>query len=172
MVVPGSQIPLMTAQRQVLERRRQQSDCPQLWALLDAVKDPEIPVISIWELGVLQDVYLNPQSQAVVVTITPTYSGCPALAQMQQDILDKLGAHGFMQVDIKTQLAPAWSTDWLTSEAKRKLREYGIAAPDAITCPQCGSTESELISEFGSTACKALYRCRDCGEPFDYFKPH
>jgi ring-1,2-phenylacetyl-CoA epoxidase subunit PaaD len=172
MVATRSQIPLMTEQRHALERRRQASNCPDLWSVLDAVKDPEVPAITIWELGVLQDIVRNERTQQVVVVITPTYSGCPALMQMKQDILDALAANGTTDVTVETQLSPAWTTDWLTSGTRQKLREYGIAAPDAKACPQCGSTDVEMISEFGSTACKALCRCRACLETFDYFKPH
>jgi ring-1,2-phenylacetyl-CoA epoxidase subunit PaaD len=160
------------------------------WALLDAVPDPEIPVVSIRELGILRDV--AHAGGALVVTITPTYSGCPAIDNIATDIIDTLSTLN-IKVEIKTQLAPAWTTDWMTPEAHRKLREYGIAPPvhtaiaptgnvvkfmpraalsALVPCPQCGSHSTTLLSQYGSTACKALYKCLACAEPFDYFKPH
>lgn len=148
-------------------RRRAADDS--LWALLDSVKDPEVPVLSLWELGVLQDIYRD--GETVVVVMTPTYSGCPAMHTMEEDVRACLAAAGHCNVAIIHRLSPAWTTDWLSPQARRQLHEYGIAPPGAISCPQCGSTHVSLISEFGSTACKALYRCDACREPFDYFKP-
>jgi len=148
-----------------------------LFDLLGAVSDPEIPVLSLLDLGVVRDVSMN--GGKVSVTITPTYAGCPALTAMRDDIVTTLAAAGYDQVDIQQQLSPAWSTDWMTQRGREKLREYGIAPPlrstghkeaAAIECPRCSSSDVEKISEFGSTACKALYRCRSCLEPFDYFK--
>ena len=139
-----------------------------LWALLDGVKDPEVPVLSLWELGVLQDVYRS--GDAIVVVVTPTYSGCPAMDAMEQDVRARLDHAGHCNVEIVRRLSPAWTTDWLSPAARQLLHEYGIAPPDAISCPQCGSPHTTLISEFGSTACKALYRCDTCREPFDHFK--
>jgi len=150
--------------------RTQSRDSP-LWALLDEVVDPEIPVLSLWDLGVLQDVRCDDGN--VVVVITPTYSGCPALHAMVDAIRTRLAAAGYSRVGIETRLNPPWSTDWLSAAARQRLYEYGIAPPAAntIACPQCGSERTEQISEFGSTACKALYRCLQCREPFDLFKP-
>lgn len=165
------------------------------WTVLEAVPDPEIPVVSIRELGILRDVHRG-ADDAVEVVITPTYSGCPAMSQIAEDIGQALDAAGIVPHRIVTVLAPAWSTDWMTSEARDKLRRYGIAPPagncgsddapqektirfvpraaaqDKPACPQCGSVHTELLAQFGSTACKALYRCIDCREPFDYFKPY
>ena len=161
-------VPAARAER--LATRRRASD-DSLWALLDAVKDPEIPALSLWELGVLQDVYH--EGSCVTVVITPTYSGCPALHAMEQAVREHLTVAGHPNVRVVTRLAPPWTTDWLSTSARRLLYEYGIAPPtaDVIGCPQCGGAHTARISEFGSTACKALYRCGDCGEPFDYFKP-
>jgi len=165
--------------RQQRDALRRDSAHPELWALLDAVSDPEIPVISIWDLGILQDVRL--ESGVVGVVITPTYSGCPAMREIEADIRSRLAAAGYTKVHVAHRLAPAWSTDWLSEEGRAALREFGIAPPcrtcgsaaaveDSPVCPRCGSKDSAPISEFGSTACKALYRCRVCLEPFDYFK--
>jgi ring-1,2-phenylacetyl-CoA epoxidase subunit PaaD len=160
-----------------------------IWQLLEQVCDPEIPVISLLDLGVVRDV--RPIGQGWQVVITPTYSGCPAMSQMADDIVSTLAAAG-VAVQVSTQLAPAWSTDWISAEGRRKLREYGIAppgprpvsssrtlrfmppAPEAqdVPCPRCGSSLTQETSHFGSTACKAMYRCLDCREPFDYFKPY
>lgn len=150
--------------------RRQSSD-EAIWALLDSVRDPEIPVLSLWDLGVLQDVYRD--GSDVVVVMTPTYSGCPALHAMTEAVRAELAAAGYDRVRIDTRLAPAWTTDGLSASARRRLFEYGIAPPDAerVVCPQCGSEHTEPISQFGSTACKAIYRCTQCREPFDFFKP-
>jgi ring-1,2-phenylacetyl-CoA epoxidase subunit PaaD len=155
--------------------RRASADEP-LWALLDSVMDPEVPALSLWELGVLQDIRRGPDG--VVVIVTPTYSGCPAMHAMEEAVRQRLAEAGHNDVTIARRLSPAWTTDWMSNEARGALREYGIAppgatnSPDATHCPQCGSARTTPISEFGSTACKALYRCEDCGEPFDYFKPH
>jgi ring-1,2-phenylacetyl-CoA epoxidase subunit PaaD len=153
----------------------------ELWALLEEVTDPEIPVLTIRDLGILRGVHL--EGERVVVTITPTYSGCPAMATIEEDVRAALNGAGYHDVEIKLILSPAWTTDWMSTEGREKLRDYGIAPPagscgkdgesvsaDSINCPQCGSDQSRLISEFGSTACKALYQCQDCREPFDYFK--
>ncbi len=153
-----------------------------IFAALDEIPDPEIPVISIVELGVIRDAQVSGKN--VEVTITPTYSGCPAMKQMEDDVRKKLLDVGFEQVKIKTVYQPAWTTDWLGAEAREKLRKYGIAPPEgsstdkgAITgkqrtvkCPRCGSKQTVMVSQFGSTACKALYKCSDCLEAFDYFK--
>jgi len=146
-------------------------------AILENVKDPEIPVLSIAELGILQDVEM--QGEKIVVTITPTYSGCPAMTVVEEDIQFALTSAGFSNITIKTRLSPAWTTDWMSPFAREKLQAYGIAPPcrtaDAgktPSCPNCGSTQVREISAFGSTACKALFQCQHCAEPFDYFKPY
>lgn len=148
--------------------------------LLEDVRDPEIPVLTLADLGVLRDVAV--EGGCVTVTLTPTYSGCPAMHTMEQDVRRVLAEAGYRDVVVKTRLAPAWTTDWLTPAAHAKLRSVGIAPPVSVTtdkrallgqdvpCPRCASRRTEKVSEFGSTACKALYRCRDCLEPFDYFK--
>jgi ring-1,2-phenylacetyl-CoA epoxidase subunit PaaD len=155
-----------------------------IWQLLETVVDPEIPVLSVTDLGIIRNVKLLPAGSpsgglGVSVTITPTYSGCPAIDAISMDIKLKLLEHGYKNIKIISVLSPAWTTDWLSEEGKRKLREYGIAPPqsrlsltDKIVCPQCQSTNIKLLSQFGSTACKALYQCNDCLEPFDYFKCH
>ena len=147
------------------------------------VPDPEVPVLTIGDLGVLRDVRLM-EDGAVEVDITPTYTGCPAMSVFTMDIETALLKAGFETVRIKTVLSPAWTTDWLSDEAREKLRAYGIAPPagkasrralfgdDEVACPRCGSLATEKVSEFGSTACKALWRCTACAEPFDYFKCH
>ncbi len=167
-------IPLLPLEEHQRRQRRAASDLSQLWSLLDQVKDPEIPVISVWELGVLQDI--EQRAGKVIVTITPTYSGCPAMGVMAEDIVSALAAGGYPDSAVVTRLAPAWSTGWIAAEAQEALRSYGIAPPGPgsggqISCPQCGSGHVRSISEFGSTACKALYQCGDCSEPFDRFKP-
>ena len=184
----------------------QQSAIAQAWLLLESLTDPEIPVVTLRELGILRDVRLASSidgSEQFEVVITPTYSGCPAMGQIEDDVRNLLNANG-LQGRVVTQLAPAWTTDWITQEAKDKLRAYGIAPPhsgadhDCLTqgntsivqfaarsasnpgrhellsvpCPQCRSENTTETSHFGSTACKALYRCLDCMEPFDYFKPY
>ena len=167
-------IPLLPAEMLEREQRRRNSPWPALWSALDAVMDPEIPVISIWELGILQNVELN--DGVVAVTITPTYSGCPAMHAIAEDIGIELKRCGYAECEIVTQLAPAWSTSWMGAQAQEKLRQFGIAPPQGadhdggIACPHCGSEQVQAISEFGSTACKALYKCNACAEPFDYFK--
>ena len=139
-----------------------------LFDLLGQVTDPEIPVLTLLDLGVLRDITLT--DGRVHVTITPTYAGCPAMRTMRADIESTLAAAGYTDVVIEQKLSPAWTTDWMSEDGREKLRAYGIAPPGQPECPQCGSAEVGKISEFGSTACKALYQCRDCLEPFDYFK--
>ena len=146
------------------------------------VADPEIPVLTIGDLGVLRAVRV--EGDTVEIDITPTYSGCPAMRTIEQDLATALRAAGIEKFRISTVLSPAWTTDWMSAEGRRKLAEYGIAPPsgsasrralfgaDAVACPRCGSANTERIAEFGSTTCKALYRCRACAEPFDYFKCH
>ncbi len=153
-----------------------------LWELLDSVEDPEVPVISIVDLGIVRDIEINDTNE-IIVTITPTYSGCPAMEYIEKGIAECLENNGYKLKEIKTVLHPAWTTDWLSKEGRAKLKAYGIAPPEnspnknelfakpkQIECPQCHSRNTEMISQFGSTACKALYRCKDCLEPFDYFK--
>jgi ring-1,2-phenylacetyl-CoA epoxidase subunit PaaD len=152
------------------------------WEAAAQVVDPEIPVLTIADLGVLREVTLN--EGHVEVTITPTYSGCPAMNMIALEIELALEREGFRGAKIRTVLSPAWTTDWMSEDGRRKLREYGIAPPQAassrralfgverINCPQCGSDDTEVLAEFGSTSCKALWRCKACREPFDYFKCH
>ncbi len=154
----------------------------QAWQVLARVADPEIPVISVTELGIVRDVRAD--GSAVEVVVTPTYSGCPATEVIELSIAAALREAGATDVRIRTQLAPAWTTDWIAPAAREKLRRYGIAPPTMahdgaqplafvprVDCPLCGSRDTERLSQFGATACKALYRCRDCREPFEYFKP-
>ncbi|MDA9666018.1 phenylacetate-CoA oxygenase subunit PaaJ [Bacteroidota bacterium] len=150
--------------------------------VISEIPDPEIPVITIKELGVLRNIFYEEDSLKVV--ITPTYSGCPAMDRFQKDIIEKLEDLKVTNYEIKMQFDPAWTTDWITEEAKAKLRDYGIAPPahktkdknsllgnkQRIECPRCKTKETELVSQFGSTACKAMYRCTSCLEPFEYFK--
>ena len=163
-------IPLLPVEELARRRRRAESQWPEIWSLLDAVMDPEIPVISLYELGVLQDV--DVRDGVVVLTMTPTYIGCPALQIMEEDAREVLASAGHSSVEVN--LSPAWTTAWLTAAAREKLTRYGVAAPrermDQVSCPQCGSYDVSIVSEFGSTACKALYRCGDCLEPFDLLK--
>ncbi|WP_223788652.1 1,2-phenylacetyl-CoA epoxidase subunit PaaD [Marinicella meishanensis] len=147
----------------------------QIFQWLEAVKDPEIPVISIRDLGILQGIRVADGS--VSVDIIPTYSGCPAMYAIQADIKQVLQAHGIEQVSIQLCHEPVWNTDMITEQGRESMRAFGIAPPlqadqRTVACPQCGSTETTCISQFGSTACKALYRCEACLEPFDYFKCH
>jgi ring-1,2-phenylacetyl-CoA epoxidase subunit PaaD len=139
-----------------------------IWTVLSEVADPEIPVISVVELGIVRSV--EPDR----VVITPTYTGCPAAQVIERDIREALDSAGYRHVRIETVLSPAWTTDWITPAGRVKLRAYGIAPPttSAVECPQCSSTDTEEISRFGSTPCKSLWRCRSCAEPFDLFKCH
>ena len=140
---------------------------------LGAVTDPEIPVLTIADLGILRGIALD--GGTVEVTITPTYTGCPETQVIERDIRDALDAAGYRDVAIETVLSPPWTTDWISESGKAKLHAYGIAPPSdtlTATCPQCGSRQTEEISRFGSTPCKAQWRCRDCLEPFDRFKCH
>ncbi len=144
----------------------------QIWAWLDQVPDPEIPVISLVDLGVIRAVeWVNDTLQ---VTVTPTYSGCPATSVINADIEAVLRGQGIATVELKRQLSPAWTTDWLSEKGRAALEKYGIAPPQPkgqpARCPHCGGGNLERTSQFGSTPCKALWRCTDCLEPFDYFK--
>lgn len=152
-----------------------------IWKILETVKDPEVPVLSVVDLGVIRAVAL--EEQQVIVTITPTYTGCPAMDMISMHIKMALNAAGY-PTTIQTVLSPAWTTDWMTENGKQQLKAYGIAPPMGksfdqayldnliVPCPQCNSTHTVLVSQFGSTACKALYKCEECKEPFDYFKCH
>ena len=138
-------------------------------AVLEAVMDPEIPVVSVMDLGIVRDI------AADKVTITPTYSGCPATDVIERTVREALDANGYRNVAIETVLTPPWTTDWITKQGKERLHAYGIAPPElakVATCPRCGSTDTEEVSRFGSTPCKAQWRCKDCLEPFDRFKCH
>jgi ring-1,2-phenylacetyl-CoA epoxidase subunit PaaD len=151
-----------------------------IWRALADVLDPEVPVLSVLDLGIVRDV-VEAGDGAIEVTLTPTYSGCPAIEAIEADVLAALQPLG--PVRIKTRWAPAWTTDWISDDGKRKLREYGIAPPGQlvgeatihvvrrVACPRCHSARTERLSAFGATACKALYRCLDCREPFEHFKP-
>ena len=167
----------------------------QVWAVLAPLTDPEIPVVTLEEMGILREV--REVQGRLQVVITPTYSGCPAMSQIEDDVRAALRDH-HIDAEVVTQLSPAWTTDWMTEHARRKLRAYGIAPPqrcastnndassqshvlrfmapasnqEAIACPHCGSVNTTETSAFGSTACKSLHKCLDCLEPFDYFKPH
>ena len=145
-------------------------------ALVAAIPDPELPVVSIGDLGVLRSVEASADG-TVVVTVTPTYSGCPALDAIRDEIRARLAANGFERVEVKTVLSPAWTTDWISERGRVRLRELGIAPPRpqpllelAVRCPRCGSASTRLVSRFGSTACTAHRVCNDCAEPFDHFK--
>ncbi len=156
----------------------------QIWSILETVVDPEVPVLSIIDLGIVRDVQIN--DERIEVIITPTYSGCPAMDMIAANIRMALLENGYKEIKIVSVLSPAWTSDWMSEEGKRKLKEYGIAPPnpkqqvcrdelfadEAIQCPHCNSWHTRRVSEFGSTACKALYQCDDCKEPFDYFKCH
>ena len=166
----------MLAEREADLRRR-------AWDAAAGVVDPEIPVLTIADLGVLREVTLRDDG-SVEVAITPTYSGCPAMSTIAFDVAVALERAGFADASVRTVLSPAWTTDWMSEDGRRKLKAYGIAPPlpassrralfgiQQVQCPQCSSGETELLSEFGSTSCKALWRCKSCREPFDYFKCH
>jgi len=144
----------------------------QVWDWLHQVPDPEIPVISLTDLGIVRDVAF--EGGTCVVTVTPTYSGCPATSIINLDIETALRDHGLRDIELRRQLSPAWTTDWMTQEGRDKLAAYGIAPPQPAggpdKCPHCSSPNVERLSQFGSTPCKAQWRCTDCLEPFDYFK--
>jgi ring-1,2-phenylacetyl-CoA epoxidase subunit PaaD len=170
------------------------TDTAQVWTWLGEVPDPEIPVISVVDLGIVRDVaFEGADGGECVVTITPTYSGCPAMQVIAEDVENALHARGVEKVRIATRLSPAWTTDWMSEAGKAALKGYGIAPPvqqvidisalkhgvkrhaiqqPDVACPHCGSHHTRLTSQFGSTPCKALYQCLDCREPFDYFKCH
>ncbi|OUM03507.1 1,2-phenylacetyl-CoA epoxidase subunit PaaD [Variovorax sp. JS1663] len=159
------------------------------WEVLDTVLDPEVPALSVCDLGIVREVV--PQADGLEIVLTPTYSGCPATEVIERSVLDAIEAAGLGPARVTLRRAPAWTTDWLSADGKRKLREHGIAPPGAaalpggavpirlvrrqaaqpVACPHCGSAHTERLSAFGATACKSLYRCLDCREPFEHFKP-
>ena len=156
-----------------------------IWSILETVTDPEVPVLTITDLGIVRGVTIN--DEEVEVIITPTYTGCPAMDMIAMNIKLALLENGYKKIKISSVLSPVWTTDWMSEAGKEKLKEYGIAPPnpkqqvctnelfapaEAVQCPRCNSYHTHRISEFGSTACKALYQCDDCKEPFDYFKCH
>jgi ring-1,2-phenylacetyl-CoA epoxidase subunit PaaD len=155
-----------------------------IWKILEEVKDPEVPVLSVVDLGIVRSVKTS--DGKIDIVITPTYSGCPAMDVINMDIRLKLIENGFRNITIQQQLSPAWTTDWMSEEGKKKLKAFGIAPPnpkqqfctsemfqqEAVQCPRCNSWHTELISQFASTACKSMYRCLDCKEAFDHFKCH
>jgi ring-1,2-phenylacetyl-CoA epoxidase subunit PaaD len=167
-----------------------------IWEWLKEVPDPEIPVLSIIDLGIVREVQCASQEEVAKITITPTYSGCPAMVVIAQEIRATMKRHGVDDLILETVLSPAWTTDWMSEDAKERLRAYGVAPPSSlvniaglemgrilvevdsedrvgfVVCPQCGSSRTEVISRYGSTACKALYKCQSCLEPFDAFKSH
>ena len=156
-------------------------DSQKIWEYLEEVYDPEVPVLTVVDLGIVRDVIVKGESCKVV--ITPTYSGCPAMKRIEDDIIEKLIKEGISDVEVELVLSPAWTTDWLSENGKKKLKEYGIAPPEnepdksvlfaepiVVPCPKCNSKDTRLVSQFGSTACKAHYQCNTCLEPFDYFK--
>ena len=153
----------------------------QIRAWLADVPDPEIPVLNVLDLGIVRDIVIH--EDGVEVSVSPTYSGCPATEVIEQSVIDALHEHGIQSVSINRVLSPPWTTDWISDEGRNKLRDYGIAPPEqasskrellfsdrSIACPRCLSTNTQVVSEFGSTACKASYKCSDCLEPFEYFK--
>lgn len=155
---------------------------PEIWKYLEEVFDPEVPVLTVNDLGIIRKIERMGED-GWEITITPTYSGCPAMKRIENDIIDKLKEKGITQVRVDLTLAPAWTTDWISDAGREKLKQYGIAPPEnepdksvlfakpvVVPCPKCDSTNTRLVSQFGSTACKAHYQCNDCLEPFDYFK--
>jgi ring-1,2-phenylacetyl-CoA epoxidase subunit PaaD len=156
-----------------------------VWNWLKEVSDPEVPVLSILDLGIVRDVQIS-EDGVVTVIITPTYSGCPAMDVIVINIRMALAGRGFTNVRIEMQLSPAWTTDWMSEDGKRKLKEYGIAPPvrmsgdglglfeeeDTVSCPRCDSVDTRLVSNYGATSCKAMYQCNNCHEPFEHFKCH
>jgi ring-1,2-phenylacetyl-CoA epoxidase subunit PaaD len=157
------------------------------WAICTTVMDPEIPVLSVTDLGIVRNIEVSSDKKSITITITPTYSGCPAMDAIAMSLKMVFLGQGYKEVNVVSILSPAWTTDWISLEGKEKLKAYGIAAPNpiqpvcdneyfsmqqAVQCPRCNSYHTTLISQFGSTPCKALYKCENCQEPFDYFKCH
>ena len=173
---------MKTAEQHTINDASKEESIKRIWEILASVNDPEIPVLSVIDLGIIRDV--RSDNEKIEVIITPTYSGCPVMDVISMNIRMELIKEGFTSIKISQQLSPAWTTDWMTEAGKQKLKSYGIAPPAAKTfdkdylenlqveCPLCHSKNTKLISQFGSTACKALYRCLNCKEPFDYFKCH
>ncbi len=155
-------------------------DKAQIWQILQTISDPEIPVVSLVEMGIVREVEV--EGEAVTVTITPTFAGCPAMRVMQEDIVRSLKGQGATQVQVKTQIAPAWTSDWISEEARLKLKAFGLAPPlkhdgdlniillDIARCPRCNSRNTRLQNNFGSTLCRSIYTCNNCKEPFEQFK--
>ncbi len=164
----------------------QEDEIQKLWAIMENVPDPEVPVLSVVDLGVVRNISIQQSSgdEKIVVDVTPTYSGCPAMDMIAMNIRIGLLQNGYPNVVINTVLSPAWTTDWMSENGKQKLKDFGIAPPVGksfdtasledivVECPLCNSNHTHLVSHFGSTSCKALYQCDDCKEPFDYFKCH
>ena len=155
-----------------------------IWKVIETVTDPEIPVLTVVDMGIIREV-VKLSDNGVKITITPTYSGCPAMNMIEAQIKAAVSEAGYAPVEVETTLSPPWTTDWISEEGKRKLKEYGITPPqgsadkrtlsgdfEGIPCPFCDSTNTEMVSQFGSTPCKSLFKCKDCLEPFDYFKCH
>jgi len=150
----------------------------EIWSWLGEIPDPEVPALSIVDLGIVRDVRWAEDGSELVIAITPTYSGCPAIDAISSDIHAAMRAHGIDSLKLEERLSPPWTTDWMSDEAKEKLKAYGIAPPalisiaEPVRCPHCGSNRTQMLSRFGSTACKALFKCLSCLEPFDVFKRH
>lgn len=167
-----------------MQATKKRANIETVWSWLENVPDPEIPVISVVDLGIVRDVVWR--GDCLVVSVTPTYSGCPATAVISLEIENELRRNGVDNIEVKTVLSPAWTTDWISKAGRRKLKNYGIAPPvtgspscagalmrpssSIVECPHCGSSRTKCVSQFGSTPCKASYRCEECLEPFDYFK--
>ncbi len=168
----------------VTQKRTAVPTVDEVWSILDSVMDPEVPVLSVRDLGIVRDVAID-EAGVVTVTVTPTYSGCPAILVIERDIADAITAAGIEYVQVKTTFSPPWTTDWISPDARARLKAYGIAPPGraesgglvqlmrarpAVQCPYCDSFDTEIRSEFGTTACKSLCWCRSCRQPFEEFK--
>jgi ring-1,2-phenylacetyl-CoA epoxidase subunit PaaD len=169
----------------VIDDNKQMTE--EAWKVCASVMDPEIPVLSVIDLGIVRNIEVLAAKKSITITITPTYSGCPAMDAIAMSLRMVFLSHGYKEVIVNSVLSPAWTTDWISTEGRDKLKAYGIAAPNpiqpvcdneyftmqqAVQCPRCNSYHTRLISQFGSTPCKALYKCESCEEPFDYFKCH
>lgn len=172
--------PVLPIQQKNHQQLQMEEAVENIWKILATVPDPEVPVLSVLDLGIIRKVAYSKEVSKWIITITPTYTGCPAMDAIASNIRFTLFANNIKNIEIVSVLSPAWTTDWMSEEGKRKLKDYGIAPPnkqmeipeDGVECPLCKSHDTKLISTFGSTACKALYQCKDCKEPFDYFKCH